>query len=598
MSLRDKTSLVMIAITLLLYALCAFSVGSGARTTATAIAHVNETGHVPSWFALKSKQPYNDTHVIDLGHVPSWLALKSKQPYNETVIDNHVNDSSYSHSRNLRAKAYVRENTRTHIVMEFLIMLNCVLALSCIVLMMPHHGGNSSKQCPIWGPNLNHSYTFAMWQRDCLLWTISSNLEPPQQASMILQSLRGGARELTRDLPMEVITQGAILNGRQVDGVTYIIHMLAERYAQLGEETRLKAITDMMMFHRRHRESTDELLTRFEITRHRAHDGGGFNMGIEGLTWLLLKACQVNETQLLDLLRPTNGRFPTTEVELRQLMTAIRRMGHVLEHQPDNLAAQLRNTHTQAYMVNAWQQDGPLGWSDSGNSWNHTNSYWTGNGNSYTGTGWNESDWGNHSQAYPGFTNDIDSGTDTDTSSSVGENHYDMSDVPTGNDDVIAEHLFWAYRHHKGRYRRFMRKPVRRVRRFFKRRGKGRGKHSGFFLANMTDSEVTETFFQKGFKGRGKGKGKRSSGKGFGRRQNPKGKNGEILNCRKCGSTEHFIKDCPQANGTPATPVMFAGFVQTNDNETVSEGPLTSLLSTSSHERFYVVNFDIGDDRD
>jgi len=68
---------------------------------------------------------------------------------------------------------------------------------------------------------------------------------------------------------------------------------------------------------------------------------------------------------------------------------------------------------------------------------------------------------------------------------------YDMSDVPAGPDDAVAEHLFWAYRHHKGRYRRFVRKPVRRVRRFFKRRGKGRGKHAGFFLANMTDSEVT-----------------------------------------------------------------------------------------------------------
>jgi hypothetical protein len=129
-----------------------------------------------------------------------------------------------------------------------------------------------------------------MWQRDVLLWTISSNLEPPQQASIILQSLRGGARELTRDLPLEVITRGTMLNGGEVDGVTYIIHMLAERYAQLGEETRLKTITDMMRFSRRHRETTDELLTRFEITRHRAHDGGGFNMGGHRRTYMVIVA--------------------------------------------------------------------------------------------------------------------------------------------------------------------------------------------------------------------------------------------------------------------------------------------------------------------
>ena len=51
---------------------------------------------------------------------------------------------------------------------------------------------------------------------------------------MLLTQLRGSARELTRDLPDDIILNGAQLNGVQVDGVTYIMHLLAERYFQLG----------------------------------------------------------------------------------------------------------------------------------------------------------------------------------------------------------------------------------------------------------------------------------------------------------------------------------------------------------------------------
>ena len=177
------------------------------------------------------------------------------------------------------------------------------------------------------------------------------------------------------------------------------------------------------------------------------------------------------------------------------------------------------------------------GWS---NSWNSGNAYW-GQSQSSQNDGWNLSTWDGDgtSNAYMGI--EIDSGTDTDTVSSVGDNEYTYEDIPAGLDPVQqGEHLFWAYQRAKGRFRRFMRKPVRRVRRFMKRRGKGRGKHAGHFLATMSDGEVAEFFSKNGPKGRGKGKGKRSSGKGKGRRQNPRGHDGQIMKCRTCRSTEHF----------------------------------------------------------
>ena len=80
-----------------------------------------------------------------------------------------------------------------------------------------------------------------------------------------------------------------------------------------------------------------------------------------------------------------------------------------------------------------------------------------------------------------------------------------------------------------------MRKPARKVRRFFRKPGKGQGKQprkgntrlSGkgitASVADLTDDAYEETFFGKG---RGKVKGKRSSGKGMGNNKNPRGRDG------------------------------------------------------------------------
>ena len=77
-----------------------------------------------------------------------------------------------------------------------------------------------------------------------------------------------------------------------------------------------------------------------------------------------------------------------------------------------------------------------------------------------------------------------------------------MSDIPPGlTNEGIAAHLFWLYEKAKGRFRHFMGKPVRRLRRFMHRKGKGKGKgkgKSGYLLMSMTDEEVENTFFGKG----------------------------------------------------------------------------------------------------
>ena len=91
-------------------------------------------------------------------------------------------------------------------------------------------------------------------------------MEQSQKAALLLSQLRGAAQTLTREIPIDIILQGADINGRRVDPVTYILTMLAERYAQLGEESRLKAMSEIFEFHRRGHERIDDLLARFSTS--------------------------------------------------------------------------------------------------------------------------------------------------------------------------------------------------------------------------------------------------------------------------------------------------------------------------------------------
>ena len=78
------------------------------------------------------------------------------------------------------------------------------------------------------------------------------------------------------------------------------------------------------------------------------------------------------------------------------------------------------------------------------------------------------------------------------------------------------------------------------------------GNSQSWFLSSKTclqtdardEWEFTNFLFAKG-----KGKGNvRPSGKGFGRRKNPRDKEGKVRTGRVCGSDEQFAREWPQAN--------------------------------------------------
>ena len=70
-------------------------------------------------------------------------------------------------------------------------------------------------------------------------------------------------------------------------------------------------------------------------------------MSVQGLPFILLRACQVNDQQLMTLLQGTDGLFPADNAQYRQMCLLLRRMGHILERRPGNIASALRGGSSQ-----------------------------------------------------------------------------------------------------------------------------------------------------------------------------------------------------------------------------------------------------------
>ena len=71
-------------------------------------------------------------------------------------------------------------------------------------------------------------------------------------------------------------------------------------------------------------------------------------------------------------------------------------------------------------------------------------------------------------------------------------------------------------------------------------------------------------------KGKGKGNRSHSSGKGFGRRKNPRDRNGSLMKCHNCGSEEHLVARCPQkgsGKGGKSRGIDFTAFASPGEGD-------------------------------
>lgn len=449
-----------------------------------------------------------------------------------------------------------------------LLCLGLTLAILMTITchMMPQVHQNSVRLPPRWEPGLEDSLPFRTWLQDLLLWTITSDLEPHRQAAMIISQLGGAARDLARTLTPQEIFQGGVVNGQQLDPVSFLIHGLSTRFSPLDDEIRIRAAQDLLHFQRKGNESVDVLITRFETIRARSRtEGGGANISTESAALILLRAIGVSAEQFQRLTQPFGLRLPNNEAEFAQLTHNLRRMGHIIEHHPANIARSLHGSSSHQNQSFAAFQE-PMHPSSQASSW------------SFVGYPGDQDGWGAHDSAssshHPqataaaahatdwAFYQDPDaegaSETDSATESDDGVEPLPAEDLQGLTAPEADEHLFWQYAEAKRRWRRYTGKPVRSLRRVLRRKGKGKGKvHNAFF-------DISGTLMQSSYF-KGKGKGGKSSGKGFGRKFNPKGRDGNILKCSICSSIYHLRKRCPQ------NPEAQRGRVQ-------SSGPQSSQL--------------------
>ena len=99
---------------------------------------------------------------------------------------------------------------------------------------------------------MERQYSFLDWTQDLLIWSIAAaDMDPARQCAAIITQLGGAAKALARNMTYQDMTQGGVIAGQQQDPVTFLLTHLAQNFAPLGEESRLRYVSDLMNFDRK-----------------------------------------------------------------------------------------------------------------------------------------------------------------------------------------------------------------------------------------------------------------------------------------------------------------------------------------------------------
>ena len=437
---------------------------------------------------------------------------------------------------------------------------------------------SNHKVPPGYAPANEASYSFKDWVQDVNLWSLSTDILEAAKAPLLVLQLGGLARELAREIPTDTLQAGAIQDQNDGQGAIHrtglsvLIYGLSRRFAPLTVEQTIRSMTALVAFKRRPGEPIDQALARFDLLRHRAANEGNYDPGPAASSWMLLNALGIPPAQWAQFLAPSGGPLPTTPMEVNNMLTLIRRQGHLYESQ--GLPSAASSSHRAAYnMVDGtWSSGAP------------TQSFHSSQGTSSEGFGFpsNDGDWipqspsffqnspsfladvgvtaGNttaheHSQyyqcsgcsvAFPVTDADAEEYNSTDTSDD--NDKIDFSDAPLLPDgNIDGGELLHAYQVARRRWRSFVGKKPRR----FRRKGHGKGKKGGKHGKKSGWSFPVEGWYcpacqqaDSQFAGKSSNKGKGSS------KGNPRGANGQRLVCDNCGSDQHLWRNCTAPNAS------------------------------------------------
>eukprot|EP00971_Amphidinium_carterae_P227043 4503581-Amphidinium_carterae.1 len=228
----------------------------------------------------------------------------------------------------------------------------------------PMISGATLKIPPAWDPSWETRCSFRQWYRDVSLWSAATDVPVQAQAAAICMRLGGAAKELTKEVEMNILQNGMMVDlgdgqgQRHLNGVAVVLRGLSRRFAPAEGEQSVRALANIMAFQVLPNESVDEVLTRFEVVVSRASDEANFDAQPQAKAWMLLSGLKLPPEEWMHPLHPLNGRLPTTEAEFGQLVQFIRRRGRVHQHGSIALASQQarQNTRASTYMTGVYEE--------------------------------------------------------------------------------------------------------------------------------------------------------------------------------------------------------------------------------------------------
>ena len=504
----------------------------------------------------------------------------------ELIADPDQLNSVTEPSRRLSNRLFSMSWSRRHGLHLMMVFLESITICASICAM--HHprgprmnpphgyqqdlGAATLKTPPAWSHENSGSYSLRSWLSDVAVWSAATDVEVERQAAAVVLQIHGLARDLVRELPAHQLRDGIWEGNQHVPGLMLVCRLLAQRFAPLESEIQTRVMSEMLNFQRLPNESIDSSLTRYEVLRHRAGQRGGFAMNATSQAYILLNGLRLHPQQWDRALLPTDGQLPMNEAELAQLMDRLRRVGRIQEGHFNQSHRQGATGEVGSYFFPVFDEtptpgSGLDGFSYYGN--NGPQAFHPQQPPMHPDMPMSSGFAGNPMQsAFPAMNQDevvedqcarcgmyYEDEFSSSTESDVGAEDSDASQLYAhyNNDpSLLGNVLYGDYMLAKQRWRRFAGRPPRRYR---------RGHFNKYHQKNNYQKlqrygKTYASFLPPNAFAAHRGPGGKSKGKGKSARQNPRGKDGQVLKCHRCGSTEHLIRKCPQSDTSGQSNAM------------------------------------------
>ncbi|CAK0806285.1 unnamed protein product [Prorocentrum cordatum] len=178
-------------------------------------------------------------------------------------------------------------------------------------------------------------YPLKNWARNVSWWASARELPDTAQGAAVILRFEGVARELRSTLDPQTVRDGGTrdlqdgVGMRQFSGLAILFRGLQRQVAPLDAETSTPSIAELMSVRRMPGEDVDTTLGRSSSLQFRAAAGGNLVWGPSGFAWLLLSGLRVPPSEWVNMLVGFRSDLPDKEAQFNQLLSLIRRAGHV-----------------------------------------------------------------------------------------------------------------------------------------------------------------------------------------------------------------------------------------------------------------------------